>query len=85
MTHQATKIVLITGGSRGLGKNMALHLADKGRDIILTYHSNEQAAQEVVSAIVAKGRKAVALKLDLADTATFSPIADPLTHILSPT
>ena len=85
MTHQATKIVLITGGSRGLGKNMALHLADKGRDIILTYHSNEQAAQEVVSAIVAKGRKAVALKLDVADSATFSAFADTVTDILSAT
>ncbi len=83
MTTQSAKIVLITGGSRGLGKNMALHLADKGRDIILTYHSNEQAAQEVVSSIEAKGRKAVALKLDVADSTTFDAFAATIKQTLS--
>lgn len=46
-----TKIALITGASRGLGKNTALSLAKKGVDVILTYHSNEEEANNVVSEI----------------------------------
>lgn len=60
-------IALITGGSRGLGKNMALQLADRGVDIILTYRSNEAAAHEVVAEIEKKGRKAAALRFDAND------------------
>jgi NAD(P)-dependent dehydrogenase (short-subunit alcohol dehydrogenase family) len=59
------KIALITGGSRGLGKNMALALARSGVDSIITYNSNSDAAQEVVTEIQALGRKAVALKFDV--------------------
>lgn len=59
------KIALITGGSRGLGKNMALRLAEAGKDIIITYNTNKDAAQEVVNTIEAMGRKAVALQLDV--------------------
>ena len=58
-----TKIALITGASRGLGKNTALSLAKKGVDAIATYHSNEQEANSVVAAIEAMGVKAVALQL----------------------
>lgn len=64
-------IALITGGSRGLGKNMALHLADKGVDVILTYHSRQGEAQTVVQEIEGKGRKAVALQLDVANSSSF--------------
>jgi NAD(P)-dependent dehydrogenase (short-subunit alcohol dehydrogenase family) len=71
-----TKIAIITGGSRGLGKNMALHLADKGRDIILTYHSKKDEAEAVVKAIQKKGRKAVALQLDVAKSETFASFAE---------
>ncbi|MBL1419595.1 MAG: SDR family oxidoreductase [Alphaproteobacteria bacterium] len=60
-----TKITLITGGSRGLGKNTALHLAQKGRDIILTYLSQKKEAEKVVEAIRDMGQKAVALQLDI--------------------
>ena len=62
-----TRIALVTGGSRGLGKSMALHLAQKGVDIILTYHSKQEEAANVVSEIENLGRKAVAMKLDVAD------------------
>ena len=55
------RIALVTGGSRGLGKNAALKLAAKGTDILLTYHSNRQAALEVVAEIEQKGVKAAAL------------------------
>lgn len=69
------KIVLITGGSRGLGRNMALHLAEQGRDIILTYRSKESEAAEVVSLIEKKGQKAVALRLDVSNSGSFPAFA----------
>jgi NAD(P)-dependent dehydrogenase (short-subunit alcohol dehydrogenase family) len=61
------KIALVTGGSRGLGKDMAVSLAQKGVDIILTYRTKEAEAEEIVQAIKTIGRKATALKLDMAD------------------
>ena len=69
------KITLITGGSRGLGKSMALHTADKGQDVILTYHSKKAEAEAVVKDIIAKGRKAVALHLDVSDSSGFDAFA----------
>ncbi|GAA4053442.1 SDR family oxidoreductase [Hymenobacter glaciei] len=66
-----SKIALVTGGSRGLGKNMALSLANKGIDVILTYHSQQAEANAVVAEIAALGRKAVALQLDAANVASF--------------
>jgi NAD(P)-dependent dehydrogenase (short-subunit alcohol dehydrogenase family) len=65
------KIALVTGGSRGLGKNMALSLAQKGIDVILTYHRQQADADAVVAEIAAQGRKAVALQLDAATVAGF--------------
>ncbi|MDB5191270.1 MAG: Short-chain dehydrogenase/reductase [Segetibacter sp.] len=61
------KIALVTGGSRGLGKNMALRLAEKGNDVIITYQSQKQAADEVVNEIESMGRTAAALQFDAAD------------------
>lgn len=66
----ATKIAVVTGGSRGLGKDMALSLAQKGIDVIITYRNKETEAGEVVNEIKAAGRKAVALQLDMADFAS---------------
>jgi NAD(P)-dependent dehydrogenase (short-subunit alcohol dehydrogenase family) len=63
----AKKIALITGGSRGLGKSMALHLADSSNDIIITYNANKESAGEVVKDIESKGRKAFALQYDSSD------------------
>lgn len=71
MTKLNNKIALVTGGSRGLGRDQALRLAEYGSDVILTYHSNEDAAKEVVNAIEQQGRKAVALQLDVADSKSF--------------
>ncbi len=65
------KINIITGGSRGLGRSMALNLADKGQDSIITYHSKKAEAEAVVKEIQAKGRKAVALQLDVSKAETF--------------
>ena len=66
------KLALITGGSRGLGRSSALALADKGIDVIITYHSKQGAAQEVVEEIRHKGRKATALQLDAGDIDSFT-------------
>ncbi|KOC91547.1 SDR family NAD(P)-dependent oxidoreductase [Winslowiella iniecta] len=76
------KIVLITGGSRGLGKNSALKLAKKGSDIILTYHSKQQEAQAVVEKIHALGARAVALQLDVSDSSSFDAFATEVSHQL---
>ncbi|MET4076324.1 SDR family oxidoreductase [Hymenobacter sp. UYCo722] len=66
-----SKIALVTGGSRGLGRNMALSLARKGIDVILTYHRQQADADAVVAEIVALGQQAVALQLDAANVASF--------------
>jgi NAD(P)-dependent dehydrogenase (short-subunit alcohol dehydrogenase family) len=60
------KIALITGGSRGLGKDMALRLGEKQRDVIITYNNNRQDAETVVAQLHGMGVKAAALQLDLA-------------------
>lgn len=62
-----SKIALVTGGSRGLGKNMALQLAKKGIDVIITYHSNKLEADKVVAEIEALGKKGHALQLDVSE------------------
>jgi NAD(P)-dependent dehydrogenase (short-subunit alcohol dehydrogenase family) len=66
-----TKIALITGASRGLGRNTAISLARKGVDLIITYHSNRTEAASCVSEIQGLGRKAVALRADTSDVASF--------------
>lgn len=66
------RIALVTGGSRGLGKNAALKLADKGTDIIFTWNSQQQAALDVVAEIERKGRKAVAIQLNVSDISSFA-------------
>lgn len=65
------KIALVTGGSRGLGRDMAIRLAEKGNDLIITYHTNLAAAQEVVSEIEKLGQTAKALQLDTSDIKSF--------------
>jgi len=62
----STKIALVTGGSRGLGKDMAISLAQKGLDVIITYVNNKEAADATVKEIESTGRKAAALLLDMA-------------------
>ncbi|EOI3586954.1 SDR family NAD(P)-dependent oxidoreductase [Enterobacter hormaechei] len=79
------RIALVTGGSRGLGKNAVLKLAAEGTDIILTWNSSQQEVQEVVREIEGKGRKAAALQLNVGDTASFARFAqqvkETLTHV----
>jgi NAD(P)-dependent dehydrogenase (short-subunit alcohol dehydrogenase family) len=66
-----SKIALVTGGSRGLGKDMAQNLAKKGLDVILTYHTQQAEAEGVVAEIKALGQQAVALQLDASQVGTF--------------
>jgi len=77
------RIALVTGGSRGLGKNAALKLAAKGTDIILTWNSNAQDAADVVAEIERKGAKAVALQLDVSDTHGFESFAQEVQNQLN--
>ena len=65
------KIALVTGGSRGLGKDMALNLSKKGIDVILTYNSKKEEALAVVTEIGKTGQKAAALQLDAGDVKSF--------------
>lgn len=75
MSTNTTPIALITGGSRGLGRNTALKLAERGVDIILTYRTGADEARQVVQQIEALGRRAVALPLDVADSREFADFA----------
>jgi NAD(P)-dependent dehydrogenase (short-subunit alcohol dehydrogenase family) len=76
------KIALITGASRGLGKNMALAIAKKGIDVVLTYHTNKEAADDVVAEIESLGQKAVAFQLDTSDTKSFDNFIKQVTAYL---
>jgi NAD(P)-dependent dehydrogenase (short-subunit alcohol dehydrogenase family) len=79
------KIALVTGGSRGIGKNIALQLAQKGIDVVLTYHSNQQEATATVAEIQALGRQAAALQLNSAQVQSFPDFYAQLTTTLADT
>jgi len=81
--NNTTKITLVTGGSRGLGKDMALRLAEKGLDVIITYNTRAEDAQRVVTQIEAAGRKAAALRLNTGAIQNFGTFADRLSSILA--
>ncbi len=81
--EQKNKIALVTGGSRGLGKDMALRLAEKGIDVILTYNSKAQEAQDVVSQIEQTGQKAATLQLNTGDIKSFDAFIDQLKGTLT--
>ncbi|WP_159501913.1 SDR family NAD(P)-dependent oxidoreductase [Microbacterium sp. 18062] len=80
MTNE--RIILITGGSRGLGRAAALALAEAGTDIVLTYQSNAVAAAAVVAEIETRGRRAAALPLDTTDPAASDGFAEALQDVL---
>lgn len=79
------KIALITGGSRGLGKDMALSLAQKGIDVILTYYNKKEEALAVVAAIEKAGCKAVALQLNTGEIKSFNYFFKSLGGVLKET
>lgn len=73
-----TKVALVTGANRGLGRNTALSIARQGGDVIVAYRGNEAQAQDVVSEVRALGRKAAALQLDMARLHTFPAFVEAL-------
>lgn len=75
-------VIVITGGSRGIGSSTAELCARQGHGVILTYNSNPEAAQGVVRRIEAEGGKAVALELDVANASTFGAFRDAVTSAL---
>ena len=77
------KIALVTGGSRGLGKDMALNLAKKGIDVILTYNSKKEEALAVVAAVEQAGQKAAALQLNAGDIKSFDAFYAQVKEVLS--
>jgi len=79
------RIALVTGASRGLGRNTALHIARRGGDVIVTYQRREGEAQAVVDEIRAMGRQALALRLDVGDVAGFPLFAEHLHAALART
>lgn len=79
----STKIALITGGSRGLGRNAALKLAKKHHDVILTWHSQQQEAEAVVAEIEQRGGRAAALRLDVSDSNSFNAFAAEVKNLLN--
>src|ERR1700746_1191816 len=74
-----SRIALVTGANRGIGRATALQLARDGVDVILTYRSHREEADDVVASITALGRSAVALQLDTVDLKSFSRRSSPTT------
>ncbi len=76
MSTDLNKIALVTGGSRGLGKDMAIQLAAKGFNVAITYNSRQDEAEKVVNEIKAAGRKAFALQLDVSQSSSFTSFTE---------
>jgi len=85
MAERETKIALITGASRGLGRSMALALARQGVDVVGTYHTGRAEAEAVGAAVEGLGRKAAMLRLDTGAVASFPSFVAELTRALGDT
>ncbi|NAY90585.1 SDR family oxidoreductase [Muricauda sp. JGD-17] len=76
------KIALVTGGSRGLGKDMAINLAKKGLDVVITYNSNKKAASDTIASIEEVGGNGVAIQLDARNIKSFADFKKELSEQL---
>jgi NAD(P)-dependent dehydrogenase (short-subunit alcohol dehydrogenase family) len=81
----SSKIALVTGASRGLGKDMAVSLAKKGIDVIITYHTNKEEAEKVASQIVKGGQKAAVLPLDMSKLSLLDEFVTKVSAVLQST
>lgn len=84
-SNDAKRVALITGGNRGLGKDMALSLARKGMDVVLTFHAHCEEGEAVAEEIRAMGGRAAALRLDLTDISAIEPFMDQVKAVLRDT
>lgn len=80
--NQKTKIVLVTGGSRGIGRSIALNAAKRGLGVILTYNANAEQGEAVIKEINQSGGKAAALQLDSANVSSFADFQELLLQVL---
>jgi len=83
MDTPVSPVTLITGGSRGLGRNAAIHLARAGHDLILTYRSKAAEAEAVAAELQALGRRVAVLPLDVADSGSFAAFAGRVREVLA--
>ena len=81
-TSSPSRIAIVTGGSRGLGRNTVLSLAQRGIDSIFTYHSNHAEADAVSAKVAETGRRAIALRLDTGDTTGFDAFVQEVRKVL---
>ncbi|HTJ57882.1 MAG TPA: SDR family oxidoreductase [Devosiaceae bacterium] len=79
----ATKIAIVTGGSRGLGRDTVLSLARRGIDSIFTYRSNQAEAEMVAARVAEAGRRTIALQLDVGDAASFDAFVGKVRHAVA--
>jgi NAD(P)-dependent dehydrogenase (short-subunit alcohol dehydrogenase family) len=77
------KIAIVTGGSRGIGRNTVISLAERGVDSILTYNTGRDAAEEVVAAVHEGGARTIALQLDTGDLRAFDGFVENVRNTLS--
>jgi NAD(P)-dependent dehydrogenase (short-subunit alcohol dehydrogenase family) len=82
-TISPSRIALVTGGSRGLGRNTVLSLAQRGVDSIFTYHSNQAEADNVAAKVAEAGRRAIPLRLDTGDTRGFDAFVQEVRKVLA--
>ena len=75
-------IALVTGGSRGLGKDMVNRLVGRGTDVIFTYQSSKAEADALVTKVETADRRAAALRLDVGDSGTFGAFAERVREVL---
>ncbi|MGD2060507.1 MAG: SDR family NAD(P)-dependent oxidoreductase, partial [Acidimicrobiia bacterium] len=79
-----SRTALVTGGSRGIGRAIALTLAGAGHRVAVNYAANSAAADEVVSAIDAGGGEAMAVRADVADESAVSGMFAEVSDTLGP-
>jgi len=77
------KIAIVTGASRGIGRNTVISLAERGVDSILTYNARRDSAEEVVAAVHEAGARAIALQLDTGDLRAFDGFVENVRNALA--